>query len=89
MTIMAMNPATFPKAIAYGCRCQSEETATYAHKLQRLLQSLEHRVSFLIHCHAGIGLLEEQRKSFRKCDECDTASDGKHDGLLHILVSVL
>lgn len=37
----------------------------------------------------GKDSLEEQRKSFRKCDECDTASDGKHDGLLHILVSVL
>ena len=37
----------------------------------------------------GKGLLEEQRESFRECDECDTASDGKHDGLLHVLVSVL
>jgi hypothetical protein len=39
-----------------------------------------------MHCHTGKGLLEEQRKSFRKCDECDTASDGKHDGLFQNLL---
>ena len=46
---------------AYGRRCQSEETATYAHKLQRFLQSLEHRVSFLIHCRTRVRITEEQR----------------------------
>lgn len=63
MTIMAMNPATFPKAIEkpmkptndtpMAAAARVRKTAAYAHKLQRLLQSLEHRVSFLIHCHVG------------------------------------
>ena len=34
-------------------------------------------------------LLEEHGKGFRHGNECDTAADGHHDSLLHVLVAVL
>ncbi len=73
-----------------GQCCQREEASTDAHEFKRFLQSLEYGKSLLIHRHSIVTslLFEEQRKSLGKRDEGDTAADGEHDGLLHVLVAV-
>ena len=61
MTSMAMNPASFPKAMekpmkptndtpmAAAAKCQ--KTAAYTHEFQRFLQAFENGIALLIHRH--------------------------------------
>ena len=71
---------------------QCQETPSDAHKLQRLLQSLEYRIAFVIHRHTVYflsGLFEKQRQCLGQCDKSNTASNGQHDSLFYVLVAVL
>lgn len=61
ITSMAMNPASFPKAMEkpikptndtpMAAAAKVRKTTAYAHELQRFLQAFENGITLLIHRH--------------------------------------
>ena len=62
-----------------------EESSLDSHKLQGALKPLEDRITIAAHR----SLFEEHGQCLRHGDEGDTATDGHHDCLLHVLVAIL